>query len=368
MVLYNIVRFVLTLIFAAGGFEVGYLIFHAYLFPVSWYWPFLGIITLIFGLIGFFISPFLINEVVLFTRWVEGRFYKMPPQELVGGALGLLIGLIIANLFGIPASHLPIVGPYVPLIASIFFAYLGWSIGAKRREDVLKFLSTMRKERGEKDSGKSSLALPKILDTSVIIDGRIADIAATGFLEGNIIIAQFVLDELQHIADSADTLKRNRGRRGLDVLNRLRQEQKNRVIIDKHNYDDIEEVDSKLIRLAQELKGCILTNDYNLNKLAKLQGVKVLNINELANAVKTVVLPGEEKVVQIIKEGKEPGQGIAYEEDGTMIVVENGRQFIGETVEVIVTSVLQTPAGKMIFARLKDSANAGSKREERRNG
>jgi len=280
----------------------------------------------------------------------------------------LLVGLIIANLFGIPASHLPLVGPYVPVVASIFFAYLGWSVGAKRREDILKFWGETRREKGRKPFVKFSSALPKIVDTSVIIDGRIADIAAAGFLEGEIIIPQFVLDELQHIADSSDTLKRNRGRRGLDVLNRLRQEQKNRVIIDKHDYDDIEEVDSKLIRLAQELKGCILTNDYNLNKLAKLQEVKVLNINELANAVKTVLLPGEEKVVQIIKEGKEPGQGIAYEEDGTMIVVENGRQFIGETVEVVVTSVLQTPAGKMVFASLKDLAHTGSKKEERKNG
>jgi len=366
--LYNIVRFILTLIFGAGGFEIGYLIFHTYNFSAAWYWPFLGLITLIFGLIGYFISPFLINKVVLFTRWVEGSFYKMSPQELIGGAIGLLVGLIIANLFGIPASHLPLVGPYVPVVASIFFAYLGWSVGAKRREDILKFWGETRREKGRKPFVKFSSALPKIVDTSVIIDGRIADIAAAGFLEGEIIIPQFVLDELQHIADSSDTLKRNRGRRGLDVLNRLRQEQKNRVIIDKHDYDDIEEVDSKLIRLAQELKGCILTNDYNLNKLAKLQEVKVLNINELANAVKTVLLPGEEKVVQIIKEGKEPGQGIAYEEDGTMIVVENGRQFIGETVEVVVTSVLQTPAGKMVFASLKDLAHTGSKKEERKNG
>jgi len=191
------------------------------------------------------------------------------------------------------------------------------------------------------------------LDTSVIIDGRIADICKTGFVEGPLIIPQFVLEELQHIADSSDTLKRNRGRRGLDILNKIQKELDIEVIIYDKKIDDVEEVDSKLLKLAQMLKGKIITNDFNLNKVAEVQGIEVLNVNELANAVKPIVLPGEEMVVHVIKDGKEFNQGLAYLDDGTMIVVEGGKQYIGEKIDVIVTSVLQTSAGRMIFAKPK---------------
>lgn len=194
---------------------------------------------------------------------------------------------------------------------------------------------------------------PNILDTSVIIDGRIADLCKTGFVSGTLVIPEFVLEELQHIADSSDLLKRNRGRRGLDILNKMQKELPINVVIHEERFDETPEVDSKLVKLAKLLPGKVVTNDFNLNKVCELQGVAVLNINDLANAIKPVVLPGEELSVQIVKDGKEFGQGVAYLDDGTMIVVEGGREFIGATVGVIVTSVLQTSAGRMIFARPK---------------
>ena len=191
------------------------------------------------------------------------------------------------------------------------------------------------------------------MDTSVIIDGRIADICRSGFLEGILIIPEFVLEELRHIADSPDLLKRNRGRRGLDILNRIQKDLGVEVEVVATDYEELSEVDSKLVRLAQHIEGKIITNDFNLNKVAELQGVTVLNINELANAVKPIVLPGEEMQVKVIKEGKEYGQGVAYLDDGTMIVVDEGRKFIGGELEVLVTSILQTAAGRMIFAKPK---------------
>jgi uncharacterized protein YacL len=204
----------------------------------------------------------------------------------------------------------------------------------------------------------------KILDTSVIIDGRIADITETGFLEGPLLIPQFVLSELQHIADSSDSIKRTRGKRGLDVLHHIQKQAGIDVKIVDKDYPVIKEVDTKLIELAKEVRGKIITNDSNLNKVAQLQGIEVLNINELANSLKPVVLPGEEMNVKILKEGKETGQGVAYLDDGTMIVVDNGRRNIGKTIDVIVTSVLQTPAGRMIFARLKEEMGRESKGKE----
>lgn len=241
--------------------------------------------------------------------------------------------------------------------------YLGLLIGVKRKEELLGFFNIFPRLRGEKgDKTKEAkterlqeqAALNyKILDTSVIIDGRIADIVKTGFVEGVLLIPGFVLEELRHIADSSDLLKRNRGRRGLDILNHISKETAIKVEIYERDFDDIAEVDSKLVRLGQILGSPVLTNDYNLNKVAELQGVKVLNINELANAVKPVVLPGEEMVVQVMKEGKEPGQGVAYLDDGTMIVVDTGRRYMGQHIAVMVTSILQTAAGRMIFAKPK---------------
>lgn len=228
------------------------------------------------------------------------------------------------------------------------------SVGVKNKEDLLGVFPFSRLGKDKNAPMLQSDCSNKILDTSVIIDGRIADICKSGFIDGTLIIPGFVLEELRHIADSSDLLKRNRGRRGLDILNKIDKELAVKVQITEEDFPDVDEVDSKLVRLAQHINGQIITNDFNLNKVAQLQGVKVLNINDLANAVKPVVLPGEEMVVQVIKEGKELGQGVGYLDDGTMIVIENGKRLMGETVKVMVTSVLQTSAGRMIFAKPKE--------------
>ncbi|MGI6129465.1 MAG: PIN/TRAM domain-containing protein [bacterium] len=315
------------------------------------------------GIIFFLLAPSVIKQLVRLVDWSESRLQKMPATDIISGVVGLLAGLLIANLLSLPFGRLPMVGPFIPVLANIVFGYVGMNVAVKKKEDIWTFLVSLPRLGRDKEKEKDQVAdygrkeprtaSPKILDTSVIIDGRIADVAKSGFLEGPLIIPNFVLQELRHIADSSDVLKRNRGRRGLDILNRIQKELDVEVIISDRDYDDVSEVDSKLLRLAQDLTGSILTNDYNLNKVAELQGVQVLNINELANAVKPVVLPGEEMLVHVIKDGKETGQGVAYLDDGTMIVVDGGRRHIGENIGVLVTSVLQTAAGRMIFAKPK---------------
>lgn len=316
-------------------------------------WSLVVLLTIVTALLGYSIAPALMSGVVQLAKWFEALLNKIPAQDILGGAVGLILGLIIANLFGVSFYRFPFVGPYLSIVASLILGYLGWSMGTKKREDLTSFFTGWRGVRDKAGKGPEKHSHYKLLDTSVIIDGRIADICKSGFIDGTLLIPNFVLEELQHIADSSDALKRNRGRRGLDILNRIRKELDVKVKIEEKDFPDIQEVDSKLVRLAQELSGDIITNDYNLNKVAELQGVKVLNINELANAIRPVVLPGEEMEVQVIKDGKEIGQGIGYLDDGTMIVVENGRRYIGQTIPVIVTSVLQTAAGRMIFGKPK---------------
>lgn len=316
------------------------------------------------GSIGFISSSYCINKLRVFSVWVERQLSKMPTHDVVAGVLGLAIGLIIANLLGVAFSRIPLIGPYIPIIFSIVFGYLGLYITIKKRKDIIALLPNRSKNGNIKEETKSAsnveqvkanLSEPsyKLLDTSVIIDGRIADICKTGFIEGTLLIPVFVLEELQFIADSSDLLKRTRGRRGLDILKRIQTEFDMLVKIDHHDYDGVTGVDSKLIRLGQEIGAKIITNDFNLNKVADLQGVQVLNINELANAIKPVVIPGETMVVIVVKDGKEQGQGVAYLDDGTMIVVEGGHKHLNETLEVVVTSVLQTARGRMIFAKPK---------------
>jgi uncharacterized protein YacL len=306
------------------------------------------------GVIGFFMAPFLIRHLWQFTYWVEARLNKMPVYDVLAGSLGLAIGLIIANLLGSAFLPVPIVGSYVPGVLSIILGYLGINLTIRKKDELSALFEALPWMGKDKQKDKASETLQyKILDTSVIIDGRIADICKSGFIEGTLIIPVFVLEELQHIADSSDLLKRNRGRRGLDILNRIQKELGMFVKIDNRDFDDITEVDSKLVKLGQVLKAKIITNDYNLNKVSELQGVPVLNINELSNAVKPVVLPGEDMTVHVVKDGKEFGQGVAYLDDGTMIVVDGGKKHIGETIGVLVTSVLQTAAGRMIFAKPK---------------
>ena len=337
------------------------------MWPMEVQWAVLSLGAIIGALLGYAIAPWIIRQVVQFTRWVEANLHKIPTQDIVSGAVGVIIGLIIASLLGFSFSKVPIVGAYFPLVFSLVLGYLGWSVGVKKKEELFSVFSSLPrlgKEKNTASTQQEACQAPKILDTSVIIDGRIADICKSGFVEGTLIIPAFVLEELRHIADSSDLLKRNRGRRGLDILNKIRKELEVKVNIHEGDFSDLEEVDSKLVRLAQQTGGQIVTNDFNLNKVAQLQGVKVLNINDLANAVKPVVLPGEEMVVQIIKEGKEIGQGVGYLDDGTMIVIENGKRLIGETIKVLVTSVLQTSAGRMIFAKPKEEKREARHRLE----
>jgi len=308
------------------------------------------------SLIGYVFSPWVTGFIWRYSVWMETKLLKMPLNDVLAGLLGLGIGLIIANLLGAAFVRVPLVGSYIPIFLSIALGYTGINVAMHKREELAALTLPAFLGGGKERQKEKMVAQPghyKILDTSVIIDGRIADICQSGFIEGTLLIPGFVLEELQHIADSSDLLKRNRGRRGLDILNRIQKEMGVFVQIDNRNFEDVAEVDAKLVRLGQLIKGKILTNDYNLNKVAELQGVTVMNINELANAVKPVVLPGEEMVVHVVKDGKESGQGVAYLDDGTMIVVDNGRKHLGDTIEVLVTSVLQTAAGRMIFAKLK---------------
>ena len=286
-------------------------------------------------------------------RSVVHTLQRTPTSELMGGTVGLVIGLIIAILITIPLPReVPVLGVFLPLVTGLIFGYVGLAVGVRKKDELLGFFTRSGAGHGLGRRSKAS-GSPKILDTSVIIDGRIADITKSGFIEGPLIVPGFILEELQHIADSSDVLKRNRGRRGLDILNKIQKEPYVTVEILEKDYDDITEVDTKLVRLAKDMDGKVMTNDFNLNKVCELHGVPVLNINELANAVKPVVLPGEELRVHVIKDGKEQGQGVAYLDDGTRIVVDGGRKFIGETIGVLVTSVLQTAAGRMIFAKPK---------------
>ncbi|WRP06724.1 PIN/TRAM domain-containing protein [Rossellomorea aquimaris] len=320
--------------------------------------------TAIFGAIIFYILTFwAVEYVVNFVKWFEDSLVKAPVTDLLFGSLGLIIGLFVAYLFGIPFNQMeiPIVNTVVPILLTLILGYLGFQVGFKKRDELVGLFGTSnrgKKKGTDEDADEAGVKTLKILDTSVIIDGRIADICQTGFLEGIVVIPQFVLEELQHIADSSDVLKRNRGRRGLDILNRIQKELPVEVQIYEGDFEEIQEVDSKLVKLAKLTNGIVVTNDFNLNKVCDLQGVQVLNINDLANAVKPVVLPGEELKVQVIKDGKEHNQGIAYLDDGTMIVVEEGRNYIGKYIDVLVTSVLQTSAGRMIFAKPKQLEKA----------
>lgn len=317
----------------------------------------IAIIAVISGLLGALFAPLIVRKVIQATMWIEQKLQKMPTQDILGGAVGLIIGLIIANLLSSSLAGIRSIpglswlGILLPIISSLLFGYLGMSLGAKKKEDLFNLIPRFGRDKTAKSERPGSLL--KILDTSVIIDGRIADICKSGFIEGSLVIPNFVLNELQHIADSSDLLKRNRGRRGLDILNKIRKELDVMVQISDQDYDDIPEVDSKLVKLALDLGAKVLTNDFNLNKVAELKGVQVLNINELSNAVKPVMLPGEEMEVQVIKDGKESGQGVAYLDDGTMIVVEGGKRYLQQHIYVVVTSVLQTAAGRMIFAKPK---------------
>ncbi|KGX90413.1 hypothetical protein N781_08085 [Pontibacillus halophilus JSM 076056 = DSM 19796] len=359
-------RIVQLFIIIAGG-AIGYLYVPELLLwlNVSDSWITHEITGMFIGAILLYLLMFwVVDHIVNFLRWVEEALVRAPVADLLFGSLGLILGLLVALLGNYPLQQVEIqlVSQVLPIFLTIILGYLGFQVGFKRRDEFINILSLATKrekdkkkqsDQDEDEEGQGDLPKVKILDTSVIIDGRIADICQTHFLEGTILIPQFVLEELQHIADSSDVLKRNRGRRGLDVLNRMQKELPVNVEIYEGDFEDIHEVDSKLVKLAKVINGIVVTNDFNLNKVCEFQNVQVLNINDLANAVKPVVLPGEELAVQVIKDGKEQNQGVAYLDDGTMIVVEEGKDYIGQNIEVLVTSVLQTSAGRMIFAKPK---------------
>jgi uncharacterized protein YacL len=299
-----------------------------------------GIISLLAMVLFYSASNVIIEGAFSWMDRFENIIKNLSLYEITVMVIGLIAGLIFANLFALPFNKMGAVGPPIAITSNIIFGGLGVYIASgKRQENLL--------------DGKHNKSLPNVLDTSVIIDGRIVDICRSGFLKGDIIIPEFVLKELRHIADSSDDLKRAKGRRGLDVLNILQKEIVYKVKIEHATIKEGQEVDSELIKLAKKIDANVLTTDYNLNKVAKVIGVKVLNINELANALKPIALPGEVLKVQVVKEGKENGQGIGYMEDGTMIVVENGSSHIDESLKVEVTSILQTSAGRMVFARPK---------------
>jgi uncharacterized protein YacL len=331
-----------------------------------------GIIALLAAIIALLITPYIS---VIPYHWLRDQIRGAAASDLVAAVIGLFVGLIISVLLGIPLAYLPDnLGRILPFVGAVLFGYLGVTVAVLRKNDLAHFFQTSifsrrnrerdrdREEERDKDRHKERSVPPPVtqilLDTSAIIDGRIADISQTGFVSASLIVPRFVLNELQHIADSPDAMRRNRGRRGLDMLNRLQKDTSVPVEIIDADVEGVAEVDSKLVKMARTLHCPIITNDFNLNRVAELQGVKVLNINELANAVKPVLLPGEDIEIKIMQDGKELGQGVGYLDDGTMIVVEGGRQYMNTTIEVTVTRVLQTVAGRMIFAHPKQ--NGGS--------
>lgn len=356
---------ILRAIFIIVGAVIGYEVYHRFYFNPDLYIYYNTLFTILAmaggGTVGFLFSLLFNTKIQCLFSEIICRLQKIPSQKFAAATIGLIIGLIIANLLAYSLSFIPIIGAYLPIILSLIMGALGINIGINKKDEIVNFFGHFKSiNRGRKRENNMYFVHPKILDTSVIIDGRILDVCQTEFLEGELLIPRFVLSELQHIADSSDSLKRNRGRRGLDVLNKMTKIRKNKVKIVGKDYNEPKEVDAKIIRLAKEIQAKVITNDYNLNKVAQLEGIPVLNINDLSNALKAVILPGEEMNTQIIKEGKEPEQGIAYLDDGTMIVVEDGHKYIGKKVNVLVTSILQTPAGRMIFGRVKSVINRKS--------
>ena len=306
-----------------------------------------GLTAVIFAAFGFLITPYI--TIKPFQALIK-LFTKSSAQSLLSGLIGLTIGLIIAAIMAYPLSLLPRpLGQVLPLVGLLLFGYLGTVLFVTRREDFLNLIKSMGSKMPARAKGESERRV--LVDTSAIIDGRISDIAKTGFLGATLVVPRFVLNELQFVSDSADSLRRQRGRRGLDVLGELQESKEVNVVISDIDVEGVREVDDRLVLLGRQMNSPILTNDFNLNRVAELQGVKVLNINDLANAVKVIILPGETLQIAVIQEGKEYNQGVGYLDDGTMVVIENGQRYIDKQIEVTVTKILQTSAGRMIFAK-----------------
>ncbi len=344
------------LLFVAAGFYVTFPLAELLGWELDLPYALAGIGTI--ALLGFFLGYMVALPALTAFRgsvgWLEGRLQTTPLSDIVAGVLGIVFGLIIANLLRPALAVIPWVGDYIPTLGFLMLGYLGYLVALKKKDDILSVLTFL--PRPSRQGAGVSDPTCKLLDTSAIIDGRIAGIQSTGFLEGTTLVPRFVLEELRHIADSDDSVRRNRGRRGLDILRQMQEEQ-GTVEITNRDPSGEPDVDAKLVRLARDLGAAIITTDFNLNKVAQLQGVTVLNINDLANALKPPVLPGEKLKLTILREGKESGQGVGYLEDGTMVVVENARRHVGRDLLVSVTSVLQTAAGRMVFARPENGSS-----------
>jgi uncharacterized protein YacL len=343
MIVGIIVRILGAIVLGFGGWRLGQYLSSVFSpdMVLQWVVP----LTMAGAILGALIAPWVTIRPIEYLR---RRIQELPTKELLSVIGGLIVGLLIAALLTPVLAHLPSpFGDILPFVAAVLFGYLGIVVMTMRRKDIFALVGS-RFTRGEEPPMEERQVL---LDTSVIIDGRIADVSQTGFIMATMVVPRFVLNELQHIADSPDSLRRNRGRRGLEILNRLKEEPRAPVRFTDMDVPEARDVDDKLVMLAKTLQCPVITNDYNLNRVAQLQGVQVLNINELANAVKTVLLPGETIPVKIIQEGKELGQGVGYLDDGTMIVVEEGRPYIGQTVSVLVKKVLQKTEGRLVFAQ-----------------
>jgi uncharacterized protein YacL len=353
-------RIIGLLVFGSAAIALGELIIQVPAFPISFRIYALILLGVLGGVVGYIVTPkVILRPLNRLRRLIQ----QVPASDIFSATLGLFVGLAFGAISAYPLSLLPDpLGQFLPFIVSAAFGYAGLAITIAR-PDLLEGVRARLFPKDEpveivEEIPHAEAEIPRLptilLDTSVIIDGRIADICRTGFIQGELIVPLFVLNELQHVADSADTLRRNRGRRGLEILRQLQEESPVPVHLTEADVPNVREVDDKLIALAKEMDSSILTNDYNLNRVAELQSVNVLNVNELANAVKTVLLPGEDFTIHIMQEGKEYNQGVGYLDDGTMVVVEDGADYIGATVDVTVSKVLQTAAGRMIFARPKE--------------
>lgn len=341
-------RIVLALLCGLGSYQgASALPIHSW-FSSPWQYGARLAITLAGALIGWLIGGIVGRMFRDRLRAIDRAADRRSAAELTVGALGLVVGLVAAALAGVAVAQLPIIGPYLLLPVVLVVAYLFSRVAARKHVDILRLV-------GIRPRSTPSSAPTRLIDTSAIIDGRLVDVVRTKFLSGPIVVPEFVLEELQRVADSADSLKRARGRRGLEIVEELKAQANGGFSVRAGDYPDLDGVDAKLVRMAQEVGGSIVTTDYNLNKVAQIQGVEVLNVNELANALKPAVLPGEPLQVKVIREGREYDQGVGYLQDGTMIVVEGGRSAVGREVTVEVTSVLQSPSGKMIFTKLTES-------------
>jgi uncharacterized protein YacL len=345
-------RIVLAILFGLAGWQGGVTFFPKEWSGVARYSAWVGVVVVAMGigyLVGGLIGRWLAERMKALDRAADRR----PAAELIVAALSLVVGLVVAVLAGLLVARLPIIGPYAAVIVALIVAYIFSRIGARKHVDLLRVV-------GIRPRQQLPPVPPRLIDTSAIIDGRLVDVVKTKFLSGQLVVPKFVLDELQRVADSNDPLKRARGRRGLELVEELKESANGGFVVHEGDYPDLDGVDAKLVRLSNELGAAVITTDFNLNKVAQIQGVEVLNMNDLANALKPAVLPGEAITVKIIREGREYDQGIGYLGDGTMIVVEGGKGLVGREVQVEVTSVLQSSSGKMIFTKAAHDTSSKS--------